>query len=407
MQTPAELDLAYLPMEEAALAADPWPYLAAARDKHPWLANCAFGLVIHQYKAMRDLLWLEDKIRPSPDLIVQVMGAEGTEWGRMMQNGIAMLTGPNHKRLRDILAPLFTPKQARANRELMQDVMSRLLDEWASRGAFDFEEFISNFPIGVVCAMIGAPAAEIPRLRASLETLGRQFAMDPAMLPDLEAALIVIDEFARKVVADRRAGKRPERGGELLDTLLQVTGEGGMSERELLDLLVFLFVAGYDTSKNMMTFIMYDLLERPESYRRCADDLAFCEQVVEESFRYHSVANIPRVTTRDVEYQGVLIPAGTMLFFPVSIAGRDPLAFPDADRYDPERTLDNRHIAFGRGPHVCLGQFIARAQIAEGLRLIAQRITEPTSTAPATWRPFYGVWGLEGLPIAFKPAAQT
>ena len=407
METVAELDLMHLPMEEGAFAADPWPYFAAAREQHPWLATCAFGLVVHQYDAMKDLLWLDDKMVPAQQMIAKIMGGEGTTWGRMVQNGIASISGEAHTRLRNILAPLFTPRQANLNREVMREVMSRLLNVWAPKGAFNFEEFISNFPIGVVCAMIGAPAKEIPRLRSSLETLGLQFAMDPKMLPDLEKAIVVIDEFAQQVLADRRAGNRPEKGGQLLDVLLDVTGEGGISERELLDLLIFLFVAGYDTSKNMMTWTMYDMLSRPECYKRCAEDLSYCDKVVEETFRYHSVATIPRVTIKDIEYRNVSIPAGTMLFLPVNIAGRDPTAFSDPDKYDPERKDKNRHIAFGRGAHVCLGQFIARTQIGEGMHLIAQRLVNPKLAGEISWRPFFGVWGLKGLPIEFEQGQRA
>jgi len=407
VQALAELDLMHLPMEQPGFAEDPWPYFAAARKQHPWLAQCAFGYVVHQYAAMKDLLMLDDRMRLAISMIVQVMGAQGTPWGRMLEGGVACQTGETHQRLRQILQPLFTPRQANLNRGHMREVAARLLDEWAPKGGFDFEEFIANFPIGVVCAMIGAPAGEIPRLRSSLETLGLQFSMDLQRLPSLQEATVVLDDFAQQVVADRRAGQRPEKGGELLDVLLKATDEGGMSERELLDLLIFLFVAGYDTSKNMLTWIMYNLLERPDYYERCAEDLSFCEKIVEESFRYNSVANIPRLTTAEVVYRDVVIPVGTMLFFPVSVSGRDPSAFPDPDKYDPERTPVNRHLGFGRGAHVCLGQFIARAQIAEGLHLIAQRIRNPKLAAPVTWRPFYGVWGLNGLPIKFEAAPQA
>lgn len=408
MQMLAELDLPNLPMEEPAFSADPWPHFAAARRQHPWLAKCAFGYVVHQYEAMKELLVQDDKMRLATGMIVEIFGAQGTPWGRMLENGIAARAGADHRRLRFTLQPLFSPKQASANRALMRDVMSGLLDEWAPRGAFDFEAFISNFPIGVICRMIGAPTAEIPRLRSSLETLGLQFAMDVSMLSALQEATVTLDEFAQQVVAQRRAGKRPVEGeGQLLDVLLEATDKGGMSERELYDLLMFLFAAGYDTSKNMMTWIMYDLLDRPAHYRRCAEDLSFCEKIVEESFRYHSVANIPRLATADIVYRDVLVPAGTMLFFPVSVGGRDPGAFPDPDTYDPERTGTNRHMAFGRGAHLCLGQYIARAQIAEGLQLIARRIGNPKLAAPVTWRPFFGVWGLKGLPIEFEPAPAS
>jgi cytochrome P450 len=206
------------------------------------------------------------------------------------------------------------------------------------------------------------------------------------------------------VVADRRAGQRLNAEPDLLDALIQANDEGGLSSDELNNLLIFLFVAGYDTSKNVLTLIMYDLLERPEIYARCAEDLAFCGKVLEEALRYHNPATVPRLTNDDLVYRDVLFPKDTMLFFPVGVAGRDPSAVPDPDAFQPERAQDNRHMAFGRGMHICLGQFIARAQIEEGLHQIAQRLTRPKLAGEIRYRPFPGVWGLRGLPIEFEPA---
>jgi cytochrome P450 len=93
-----------------------------------------------------------------------------------------------------------------------------------------------------------------------------------------------------------------------------------------------------------------------------------------------------------------------MLFFPVSVAGRDPRVAADAAEFNPEWEQANRHIAFGRGRHMCLGQHIARAQIEEGLHQIARRIANPRRAGPSGWRPFFGVWGMKGLPIEFDPA---
>ena len=104
-------------------------------------------------------------------------------------------------------------------------------------------------------------------------------------------------------------------------------------------------------------------------------------------------------------YRDVTFPKDTMLFFPVSVAGRDSSAAANPDEFRPERQHDNRHMAFGRGMHLCLGQFIARAQLEEGLHLIAQRLTAPKLAGKIDHRPFTGVWGLRGLPIEFTPAA--
>src|SRR6185436_12973008 len=106
------------------------------------------------------------------DLIVDAMGARGTAWGRFQEGHMLGKSGAAHKRLRDMLAPAFTPRRANLHRPLMREVIAPLLDEWAPKGAFDFEEFASWFPITVMCRMIGASPDVIPGIRANLETMG-------------------------------------------------------------------------------------------------------------------------------------------------------------------------------------------------------------------------------------------
>ncbi|HEX8058153.1 MAG TPA: cytochrome P450, partial [Novosphingobium sp.] len=304
----------------------------------------------------------------------------------------------------DVLAPAFTPRRANLHRPLMREVIARLLDEWAPKAAFDFEQFASWFPVTVMCRLIGAPPEAIPALRQSMEDLGLSVSMDPRFLPALEKATEVIDAFVLDLIAAREATWRPGDEANLLDLLLQARSDGGMSLRELADLLIFLIVAGFDTSKNVLTLAMYELVGRPEIYARCAEDLAFCGKVLDETMRFHSVTNTNRLVTAEIAYRDVAIPAGTVLWLPWAVAGRDGTTIADADSFDPDRRQDHPHLGFALGAHICLGQFIARAQLAEGLHLIAQRITKPRSPGPLGWRPFPGVWGIRGLPIEFTPA---
>jgi cytochrome P450 len=190
----------------------------------------------------------------------------------------------------------------------------------------------------------------------------------------------------------------------LLDALIEANDSGTLTTVEMSNLLIFLFVAGYDTSKNVLTMIMDEMIKHPVIYTHCAEDRDYCRKVVEEAFRYQSPATIPRLLNEDLVYRDVLFPRDTMLFFPVGMAGRDPSAIPNPDDFDPNRQQANRQMAFGRGMHHCLGQFIARAQIEEGLHLIAQRLTRPRLTGTPGHRPFPGVWGFRGLPIEFTPA---
>jgi cytochrome P450 len=128
--------------------------------------------VVTDYKAMRDLFANENDMRMMYDSIVAIMDAKGTPWGDFQERHMLSMMGAPHKRLRDVLASSFTPRQANLHRPLMRATIVELLDEWAPRGAFDFEEFASFFPITVMCRLIGADPSVIPGLRSAMEAIG-------------------------------------------------------------------------------------------------------------------------------------------------------------------------------------------------------------------------------------------
>jgi cytochrome P450 len=408
MQVGTELELPYLSMEDDSFAADPFVHFARARSQHPWLARWKLGYVVTDYKAMRDLFVHEDRMRMMYDSIVEIMQAKKTPWGDFQERHMLSMTGERHRRIRGVLAPSFSPRQAERKRDLMRQVMAALLDEWAPRGAFDFEEFASYFPITVMCRLIGASPAVIPSLRSAMEAIGLSTSMDPRWMPAMQEGVVTMERFVEELIATRRAAPREGEDSDLLDLLMQSNAEGGLTDRELADVLIFLFVAGYDTSKNMLTLTVWELLARPEMYRRCGEDYDFARRVVEETFRYHSTTSNQRILNEDVIYRDTVLEKNAIVWFPLSVATRDERYAGQADLFDPDRTHVNRHIGFGLGPHICLGQFIARAQIHEGLHLICQRIRHPHSPGPRGYRPFPGTWGLRGLPITFdvaEPAA--
>jgi cytochrome P450 len=108
-----------------------------------------------------------------------------------------------------------------------------------------------------------------------------------------------------------------------------------------------------------------------------------------------------RMVNETFSYRDVVIPKGTMLVFPLTISGRDPAIFGAPDAFDPERTERNPTQAFGRGMHICLGQFLAVANVEEGIHQIAKRIADPRLVGDVKWKLFPGVWGITALPIEF------
>ena len=407
MQRATELDLPFLDIAQSWFAADPYPHFAAAREKHPWLATSPVGYLINDYMAIREFFHSEEQYAPPYGGLLDVMKAHGTRWGRFQTNHMLAISGERHRRLRAILAPSFTPRQANKHRGIMREVISDLLDKWLPRRAFDFEQFASYFPITVMCRLIGQSPETIEPIRTSLETLGLSVCMDPGFLPQLEEATVVLEQFVGDFVAGRRAGKRLSSDEDLLDLLLENQKQGGLDDDELENILIFLFVAGYDTSKNILTIMMSLLADRPEVFARCGESIEYCRKVIRETFRYMSTAPALRMLGRDWEYRGVVLPKESMIWFPLNVIGRDPRMAENAEAFDPDRVHRNPPIPFGLGAHICLGQYIAKAQLEEGLHLIAQRMTNLRSTGPAGWRPYPGTWGIKGLPIEFDISEET
>jgi cytochrome P450 len=409
METLADLELPWLPVEQPAFAADPFGAIAEARARHPWLARCATGYVVTEYAAIRELMTgHESQMTLGYADGVDYLGATDTPWGRFLSRSLLGRTGEDHKRLRDLLAPAFTPREANRRREVMRETIAQLLDKWVPEAAIDFELFASHFPVSVMCRIIGADPEVVPTLRNHLEVLGVGGSFVPAYLPRFQESFGVMDAFVRQLVTERRMTPLADEDRDLLDKLLRLAGDGEITDDELYNLLVFLFVAGYDTSKNVLTLIMNQLLDRPADYARCAREPEFCQRVVEEIFRYQGVSSVPRLVLEDFEFRGYRVPKGTRFCVAFGASGRDPEAFDRAESFDPERAKDKNHVMlFGLGPHICLGQYLARAQIAEGLHQIAQRMRNPRRAGENGWRDWVGIWGLRGLPIEFDPAPAS
>ncbi|HEX8055352.1 MAG TPA: hypothetical protein VF481_01720, partial [Novosphingobium sp.] len=123
MQRATEIDLPFLDVAQDWFAADPYPHFAAAREKHPWLANSSIGYLINDYKAIREFFHSEDQYAPPYGGLLDVMHAHGTHWGRFQTNHMLAIAGERHQRLRAILAPSFTPRQANKNRDVMREVI--------------------------------------------------------------------------------------------------------------------------------------------------------------------------------------------------------------------------------------------------------------------------------------------
>ena len=403
MDVATKAELPVLAVESAEFSADPEPFLIAARKAHPWLARFSQGYVIHGYEELCELMADDDNLQTGFGPLIDFYGVEGTMWGKFMMGNMLSLNGAEHTRIRSSVAHAFTPRHANHVRPMMQQVITELLDDWTQADHCDFAVAASFFPVSVMCGVLGVSTEAIARLHEAMENQFKSLTMDLAVKPLFMAGWDVMWEFVDSLVKQREASGQHDPDA-LLDTLIGARNAGSIDDTDLRFIILTLFFGGFDTSKNQLTMLMSQLLDRPEIYARCAEDKDYCAKVIRESLRHSSIASPFRQVARDFAYKGHQFREGDTLLVAPPLANRDPAVFARPDQFDPERENAARHVAFGRGVHICIGQYLVLAQMQEALHLIARRMRNPRLVGERVWRPFIGTWGLWSLPIAFDPA---
>jgi hypothetical protein len=272
---------------------------------------------------------------------------------------------PLHTRVRRIIAGAFTPRSIADMEVPVARLVDGLLDRIETQSAPDLiADLAAAVPIEVIGNLLAVPHEEREPLREwSLAILG---ALEPVLTPSQqqrgERAVEAFVAYLETLVARRRTKPGdPER--DVLTRLIQGEEDGArLSERELLHNIIFILNAGHETTTNLVGNGLYALLEWPQEKARLIANPALIRTAVEEFLRFESPNQLGnRLTTVPVEIGGVPIAAGTYLTLGIGAANRDPAEFPDPDRLDLARE-PNRHLAFGSGPHVCIGLNVARLE---------------------------------------------
>ncbi|HEY7548229.1 MAG TPA: cytochrome P450 [Hyphomicrobiaceae bacterium] len=272
---------------------------------------------------------------------------------------------PLHTRVRRIIAGAFTPRCIADMERPVADLVDGLLDRMAAKSSVDLiADLAAAVPVEVIGNLLSVPREEREPLRAwSLAILGAlELVLTPEQQRRGEEAVAAFLDYLKTLVARRRA--RPgDAERDVLTRLIQGE-EGGerLSERELLHNIIFILNAGHETTTNLVGNGLYALLEWPEEKARLIGRPEAIRAAVEELLRFESPNQLGnRLTTRDVEIEGVRVAAGTYLTIGIGAANRDPAEFADPDRLDIMRD-PNPHLAFGSGPHVCVGLNVARLE---------------------------------------------
>ncbi|WP_083649990.1 cytochrome P450 family protein [Amycolatopsis sp. CB00013] len=302
--------------------------------------------------------------------------------------------GPEHLRLRRLVAPAFTPRKAAALREGMGRLVDTLLDQLAGEDRIDLvTAFARPLPVDVICALVGIPEADRPRWReyGALVSAGDGAGLAKAVPGIVEGALAAI------------AKRKLEPAEDVLSQLLRIQAEDGdrLSETELVA-LVWQLVLGGQVPGNLIANAVETLLSHPEQLAELREDPTLMPGAVEEVMRWQSpqLLTLPRFATTDARIGDVLIPEGEPVTVAIAAANRDPRAFPDPDVFDIRRAAGPAwHLAFAHGPHFCLGASLARVQVEVALTGLLRRFPDLALADGLLRIPDPGTWRLNALPV--------
>mgnify|MGYP001765171441 FL=1 len=292
---------------------------------------------------------------------------------------------PLHTRVRRIIMGALTPRHIHAMTPGLIALVDRLLDRLGEKNDVDLiEDYAAQIPVEIIGNMLGVPLDQREPLRDwSLAVLG---ALEPALTPEqMERGNRSVSEMIAwldGLIADRRA--RPgDPDVDVLTRLIQGGADGAqLTPDELMHNCIFLLNAGHETTTNLIGNSLAILEDYPEARAKLVAEPSLTKTAIEEFLRFESSNQLGnRITTREVELGGVKMPAGTQITLCIGAANRDPAQFPDPETLDITRT-QNRHLAFGAGPHQCSGMNLGRLEGKVAVERLLARFPNYSFTGP-------------------------
>ncbi|MGW4634591.1 cytochrome P450 family protein [Nocardia sp. NPDC004415] len=292
--------------------------------------------------------------------------------------------GPDHRRLRRLVAPAFTARRTEAMRAQVERITAELLDaldEVPAGETVDLREhFAYPLPIQVISELMGVPESLGPGLRTCVDGI-----FDTTLSPE-ESQANYMEMY--RILGELVALRREQPGDDMTSLLIAQRDDEGddaqLTEEELIATLLLVISAGHETTVNLLDQAITVLLTRPEVLDDLREGTVTWPEVVEETLRFESpVAHLPlRYAVSDIEIDGVRIAAGEAILAGYAAAGRDPQRHgPTADEFDPRRE-NQSHMAFGHGAHHCLGAPLARLEALVSLPALFDRFPKMSLAVP-------------------------
>ncbi len=391
--------VAYNPLS-ARMAQDPYPVFAALRDRDPVHRSRLINAWLFTRYSDVDAI-LRDHRHFSSD------PRKGT-LSRRQRNllppadefTMLFLDPPDHTRLRALVTKAFTRNPVNALEPRIRSIMASLLDDIEDPSGFDLMEAVARpLPVIVIAEMLGVPPQD--RARFSIWSAQRARLLEPTIGPRErrigDAASRAFDAYFRSIIEQRRT----EPCDDIVSALVQAEDGGGrLSEREMLNMLRLLLIAGHETTTNLIGNGVLALLRNPGELQRLREEPSLIPGAVEELLRFDSPSQMGiRRALADCEVNGFPLRRRDNIVLLFGAANRDPDAFENPDRLDVGRGARS-HLSFGRGIHHCLGAPLARLECRIALEMLLERFSRFSLLAdPPRFRRSVVIRGLQSLPL--------
>ncbi len=312
---------------------------------------------------------------------------------------------PSHADQRRVVARGFGPRQMKAYEDHVTEVSRRLVDSVIDRGECDVVADIARpLPMTLIGEMLGAPESDYEKLQTWSDRMIAGSDKVEYVTEDVMNAALEYYAYISEVMEQRRSNP----GDDLVSKLMNGGAEGeSLDDSHVIGNSLLLLVGGNETTRNVIAGGLEALVRRPEQLDWAARSPENLESAMEEMLRWVSPINhMNRTTTQDIEVRGTTIPAGSQVLMHYLSANRDEDAFENPDVFDAQRS-PNTHIAFGWGPHLCLGANLARLELRSIFREMFTRLKNIRFARP-DFVPEYShasfVRGIHSLPIVFDRA---
>ncbi|MBV9315681.1 MAG: cytochrome P450 [Pseudonocardia sp.] len=404
---PAGAGFVYNPFAPG-FADDPYPHYAQLRVADPVHQHPLGFWMIGRYGDVTNLLRsknsVEDRNAAASSLteMYEVTVAEGMR--RAL--GMSMLDRdpPDHTRLRKLVAKAFTVRSVAALEPRVVELVDTELDRIAKAGGADLIDALAYpLPFTVICDLLGMLETDHARLRELAGVLvgSLEPVIDPARIAEIERAE---DEISHRI-AEVIAAKRRQPADDLLTALINAEEDGdNLSDEELVAQVVLLYVAGHETTVNLVANGTLALLRNPKQAMLLRERPDLDVNAIEELLRYDSPVQMSRrITLAPYPVGGKEIPTGSFVLAGLASANRDELFWGvDAGELRVDRPSAKAHLSFGGGPHHCLGAALARLEGRVAISRLIRRFPTLTLDGEVAWNGRLNLRGPSALPVTVR-----